>query len=107
LINSNLAQLKDLEVSANIIRKDVIKFLKEVKGICFDLVFIDPPYKIKKEEISEVFFILSNRSGKIIHKDSIVIYEYFAKRDIKDEIGEMKIIKKSHFGDKTVSYIML
>jgi hypothetical protein len=46
--------------------------------------------------------IIEKEIGK---KDSLIIYEYFFKRDIAEEIEKLKVIKKSHFGDKDVIYL--
>jgi 16S rRNA G966 N2-methylase RsmD len=85
----------------------VIKFLKDYRAFSFDLVFIDPPYRIEKEKMSGIFSLLGNGDRKIIDKDSIVIYEYFSKRDIGGELINLEVVKDSHFGDKIVSYIKL
>jgi len=42
---------------------------------------------------------------EIAKKDSLIVYEYFFKRDITEEIKKLKVIKKSHFGDKDVIYL--
>jgi hypothetical protein len=53
--------------------------------------------------MKKIFNIMTEkRTGK---KDSLIIYEYFFKRDITEEIKELKVIKKSHFGDKDVIYL--
>jgi len=93
------------EGSFKIIKNDVLKFLKSAKDIVWDIIFIDPPYKIDKNIMEELFNIFS--SGAIINRNSVLIYEYFFKRDISSEIKLMKVLKKTHFGDKIVSYISL
>jgi 16S rRNA (guanine966-N2)-methyltransferase len=105
LISENIKKLKNLEAEYKIIRQDVIKFLRDYRGSCFDLVFVDPPYKIEKEKMSDIFALLGRSDRKIISKDSVIVYEYFSKRDIKEETNELNVVKNAHFGDKIVSYI--
>jgi 16S rRNA G966 N2-methylase RsmD len=108
LIQDNLKIIKAKEnsgVDFKIIKSDVIKFLKSNKDVKWDIIFIDPPYKIDKNIMAELFEIFS--LGEITSNNSILVYEYFFKRDISSEIKSMKILKKSFFGDKIVSYISL
>ena len=83
----------------------MIKFLRDYKGFSFDIIFVDPPYRIEEERMSSMFSLLGNRERRIISEGSMIIYEYFAKRDITREINKLNIIKSSHFGDKIVSYM--
>lgn len=108
LIQDNLKIIKAKENSGidfKVIKSDVIKFLKSNKDVKWDIIFIDPPYKIDKNIMAELFEIFS--LGEITSNNSILVYEYFFKRDISSEIKSMKILKKSFFGDKIVSYISL
>ncbi len=107
LIETNIKLLKNLSVQYKIIRKDVVKFLKEFDDFCFDLVFVDPPYRIAKEKMKNLFSLLADREKRIINNNSVIIYEYFLKRDIGEEIDRLNIIKNTYFGDKIVSYIKI
>ena len=107
LINENIRKLRNLEAEYKIIRKDVVKFLKDYRGRYFDIIFLDPPYRIEKDRMHDIFSILAAGSGEIIDKDGIIVYEYFSKKDIDEEINELNVVKNSHFGDKIVSYIKL
>jgi len=51
----------------------------------------------------EIFDILSEK--KITGTDTLIIYEYFFKKDIEKETENLKKIKQSHFGDKQVVYL--
>jgi len=108
LIKDNLRVVKAEEKSVNdfkVIKEDVLKFSRNIKDIVWDIIFIDPPYKIDKKIMGELFKIFS--SGSIINRNSVIIYEYFFKKNIESEIKLMKVLKKSYFGDKIVSYISL
>lgn len=51
----------------------------------------------------EIFDILACK--KITGDDTLIIYEYFFKKDISVEKKNLKEIKQSHFGDKKVVYL--
>lgn len=53
--------------------------------------------------MNNIFNLLSD--NKLIKKDGIIVYEYFFKRDVAEEIKMLKQIKNSHFGDKIVTYL--
>jgi len=103
LIKSNLELLKDKDCECKVIKSDIFKFLEHFEVFPADFIFLDPPYKIETLMMQDIFNILSKRPG--VFKNAIIVYEYFSKRDISGEIGTLKIIKNSHFGDKIVSYI--
>jgi 16S rRNA (guanine966-N2)-methyltransferase len=103
LIKSNLELLKNKDCECKVIKSDINRFLEHFEKVGVDFIFLDPPYKIESLLMRDIFNTLS---GKIvIFKNAKIIYEYFSKRDISSEIGSLKMIKNSHFGDKIVSYI--
>jgi 16S rRNA (guanine966-N2)-methyltransferase len=87
LIRQNLQNLNNIENRYKVIRSDVVKFIKKFRSIKWDIIFIDPPYKIESELVKEIFYILSKRN--IIDEKTIIMYEFFFKRDIKEEIKEI------------------
>ncbi|MCG2789385.1 MAG: 16S rRNA (guanine(966)-N(2))-methyltransferase RsmD [Actinomycetia bacterium] len=103
LIRKNLGLLKNLERSRKIIKSDAVDFLKKNKSIIWDFIFIDPPYKIESRVISEICGIFSEKN--ITDKNTVIIYEFFFKRDVSKEISNLRIIKESFFGDKKVLYL--
>ena len=104
LIEYNTAGLKGAEDKYKIVRSDVLKFIKKFDKFIWDIIFVDPPYKIDCDTMKDVFEILAGK--EVTKSDTIIIYEYFFKRDIRSEIKGLKVIKESFFGDKTVSYLM-
>ncbi|MBN1298866.1 MAG: 16S rRNA (guanine(966)-N(2))-methyltransferase RsmD [Actinobacteria bacterium] len=105
LIKHNIEILNDIESEYRIIRKDAVSFLNAYRGTIFDIVFIDPPYKIAENNMKNVFRLLKNKT--VIDADTIMVYEYFSRRDISAEVEGLKVVKNSSFGDKIVSYICL
>jgi len=103
LIKENTAILKNPGFEFRIVKSDVPVFLKKIKNIIFDIIFVDPPYSISEQMMKEVFDLIK-KSG-ICDSSTVIVYEYFFKRIVENEISKLKVRKKSHFGDKIVSYL--
>jgi 16S rRNA G966 N2-methylase RsmD len=103
LISYNINCLKIEDEKYKIIRSDVVDFLRSYAGFKWDIIFIDPPYKIESGIMREIFDILSEK--KTTGTETLIIYEYFFKKDIEKETENLKKIKQSHFGDKKVVYL--
>jgi len=103
LIKYNTANLKDDTKKYKIIRSDVFEFLRFYEDLKWDIIFLDPPYKIESGIMKKIFNILSEK--KITRADTLIIYEYFFKKDISEKIQNLRKIKQSHFGDKKVIYL--
>jgi len=103
LIKYNTECLKDDSKKYKIIRSDVFEFLKFYKGLRWNIIFLDPPYKIESGIMKKIFDIISEK--KITRADTMIIYEYFFKKDTSEEIENLRKIKESHFGDKKVIYL--
>lgn len=103
LIQYNTRYLKDTDKKYKIIRSDVLKFIKSYRGLKWDIVFIDPPYKIESGIMKEIFDTLAHK--EITGDDTLIIYEYFFKKDTSTEIENLKVVKESYFGDKKVVYL--
>jgi len=103
LIRYNVTYLKIDSEKYKIIRNEVLKFLLSYAGLKWDIIFIDPPYKIESGIMREIFDILSEK--KISRTDTLIVYEYFFKKDIGKETENLKKNKESHFGDKKVIYL--
>jgi hypothetical protein len=55
--------------------------------------------------MKELFGLL--KYSPAVNQDSIMVYEYFSRRDVGIEIEDFNIIKSSHFGDKIVTYLSI
>lgn len=105
LLKENLALLKDIKEEAVTRKQDAAEFLANFNEDIFEIIFLDPPFKIDKEYMIRVFNLLYN--GGIIDKNSVIIYEFFFKRDIEEETCLFNIDKVSSFGEKKVIYLSL
>ena len=86
-----------------IINSDVLDYLKFCKGPKWDIIFLDPPYEIEEDITGKVFDMLAEK--KVTDEDTLIVYEFFFKKDVKEEIKNLKMVKESFFGDKKVVYL--
>lgn len=106
LIKKNLLffnKFSDIIAKYKIIKSDATKFISEFDDFIWDIIFLDPPFKIESLYMKKIFDILYN--SKIINENSVIIYEFFFKRDFECEIGSFTVIKTSSFGEKKVIYL--
>jgi 16S rRNA (guanine966-N2)-methyltransferase len=103
LIEYNISILKVDGEKYKIIKSDVLKFFNFHVDLKWDIIFLDPPYRIESDIMMRLFDIISK--SEFVKSDTIMIYEYFFKRDIREEINKLKVVKESHFGDKNVVYL--
>ncbi len=103
LIEYNINSLKVDKEKYRIIKCDALKFFNFPVDLKWDIIFLDPPYRIMSDIMVKLFDTIAE--NKFTNADTLIIYEYFFKRDIGDEINKLRIIQKSHFGDKNVVYL--
>ncbi len=103
LIKSNMHVLPIDSSQYTIIRADAVHFLKTCKGLCWDMIFLDPPYRIADRVMEKIFYILAQK--KITHSKTLIIYQYFFKKRLDFATKKFNIVKESSFGDKKVSYL--
>jgi 16S rRNA (guanine966-N2)-methyltransferase len=103
LVKSNLDLIKGIEGKYFVIKYEASKFIKNFSEFVWDYIFLDPPFKIDTKIMTEIFNILYY--SKIINENSVIIYEFFFKRNIESETGNFKIFKTSVFGEKKVIYL--
>lgn len=108
LIRYNTKSLTSKETGIGdfkIIHKDVIGFLRFCNIKKWDIIFLDPPYRISTDIMKSVFDIIVE-SGIAADK-TLLVYEAFSKKDIEEESGRLRIVKESFFGDKKIVYLRL
>lgn len=101
-INENLKKT-GLSSQAHVMKDDVITALKRLEGrICFDYIFMDPPYDNEHEK--KVLDYLS--SSQLINSDSLIIVEASIGTDFSylEEMGYSLIKRKEY---KTNAHIFL
>jgi 16S rRNA (guanine(966)-N(2))-methyltransferase RsmD len=87
---------------ATVMTRKVLSFIEwaDLKGMAFDIVFLDPPY-----HTDEILNALSAVGGSsLLKKTGIVIAEHFAKRDMPDRFGKFQKTKDYNYGDSVLSF---
>jgi len=97
--DSNKEMIKILKENLNnienyfVFTKDYISFLNEV-NVKFDIIFLDPPYKMNL--INKSIDIIIDRD--LLNKNGIIVCEYE-----NEEINcDLKIIKEKQYGSKKI-----
>lgn len=89
ILKENLNNIENYSVST----KDYISFLNEV-NVKFDIIFLDPPYKMNL--INKSIDIIIDRD--LLNKTGIIVCEYE-----NEEINcDLKIIKEKQYGSKKI-----
>lgn len=89
VIKNNVELLK--EENAKIVRDDVISYLRNTKDK-FDVIFVDPPYRL---EVYEIVLDLLNKNG-LLNKNAIIVLESERELNIKEE--DYKKVKLYNYG---------
>jgi len=94
--------LENLEISnINVIKSDVISYLKSSHGLKFDLIFMDPPYK-EVHLYNEVLDLIA--SNKLIKNNGLIAIETSNPSLIKIPHG-LAIYKKKNYGKSWLLYV--
>ncbi len=99
VINRNLDLLDIEDSQCELLKKDVLKFLKSYSGEPFDLVFIDPPFTERMAD--EVMKALSQ--SKVFGDHSIIAIESVKQEHIGDLYEELVCFDRQNYGDKSLS----
>lgn len=96
-INSNLAHTK-LADKGNVIRDNVITFLAKnaAAGASYDLIFLDPPFRIDMIDLAAVFEALLK--GNLVRTGGLVVLRLFTKIEPPDRPG-FSSTKNRAYGD--------
>ena len=89
VIKNNVELLK--EENAKIVRDDVISYLRNTKDK-FDVIFVDPPYRL---EVYEIVLDLLNKN-ELLNKNAIIVLESERELNIKEE--NYKKVKLYNYG---------
>lgn len=100
IIRQNL-QITGLSEKAEIYRNEASKAVKALakRGLKFDLVFLDPPYKlIYMEEL-----LLQMQSPDLFSKDAVIVLEHDASTQFSDQIDHLIKDKYVVYGDTAIT----
>lgn len=100
VIRANL-QAARLEDKAEVYRNDASRALKALgkRGTAFDLVFLDPPYKMTA--IAEL--MLAMLELNLLAESATIVVEHDASRSFDERIGDAIRLKHTEYGETAVS----
>lgn len=85
---------------AEVYRNDAFRALKAVakRGITFDLVFLDPPYRLNIiEELLEAM-----QHNRLLAQGATIVVEQDASRPYQEEIGLLQCNRRAEYGDTAI-----
>lgn len=98
ILRANLQKLNITEPTL-ILRKDVLKFVRNYSGDGYDFVFIDPPFT---EEMADQ--VLTTVEGsEVMRQTSILAIESARREKLLDDYGVLRRFDSRPFGDKLLS----
>ena len=104
IVKENL-KAANLAEQAEVYRNDAGRALKVMakRGLAFDLVFLDPPYRLKT--IADL--IVQLQEFGLLADNAVVVAEHDAGDAYPDRIGQAVCIKRANYGDTSVSIYKL
>lgn len=99
LISRNAVSTK---LSVSVITSSVLSYLSNSTGQRFDVVFLDPPYDVKNEEITKLLRLLVD--GEWLVEDALVVIER-SKRDGVPELPPVFENWERVYGDTVLHYL--
>jgi 16S rRNA (guanine966-N2)-methyltransferase len=98
LINLEAAGFKD---KAEVYRNDAARALKLLgkRGLKFNLVFLDPPYKMKA--IAELINVMEEQA--LLQPNVLIVVEHDADDILTDSLGTLQLKKRAEYGDTAVT----
>jgi len=85
---------------ARVLNKDGEAALRVLEGEIFDLIFIDPPYRLGLSLKSLEFLV----RGNYFAPNAVIIVETSREEVLPVEIGNLSLCKQSRYGDTVIRY---
>ncbi|HEY3579745.1 MAG TPA: 16S rRNA (guanine(966)-N(2))-methyltransferase RsmD [Pyrinomonadaceae bacterium] len=101
LIESNLKLCQVPDEEADIYCAEVTEFVRQWEGDKWDLVFLDPPYKIDYLQLLEKL-----GSAKIVNEDGLLVVEHHHKTDLPETVGTLPRTRVLKQGDSSLSFYL-
>ena len=100
VIRENL-QKTGLAEKAEVYQNDAIRALKALakRDICFDLVFLDPPYRIKNVE--QLLQLLQEK--RLLQAGAIILVEHESAYSCAETVGCCRLRKHVVYGDTAIT----
>lgn len=100
VIRANL-KATGLDSKAEVYRNEAGRALKLLakRAYRFDLVFLDPPYRMKN--VDEL--MLAMQENDMLAEDATIVVEYDAGHEYEETIGHFEQTRKTTYGDTAIS----
>ncbi|MBP1936472.1 16S rRNA (guanine(966)-N(2))-methyltransferase RsmD [Paenibacillus sediminis] len=100
VIRANLKST-GLAEKAEVYRNDAVRAIKalEKRSVSFDLVFLDPPYRLKHGD--ELMQLMDERG--LLNPQAIVVLEYESSYEYPESFGHFVCQRKAIYGETAVS----
>jgi 16S rRNA (guanine966-N2)-methyltransferase len=92
-------EMLEIEKQATLIKRDYLKALKHFEEEYFDLILIDPPYRLNYEENS--LRIISK--GNVLKPSGKVIVEHSSEINLPQQVEKFNKFKEKIYGDTALS----
>lgn len=104
IVHENLKNTGMVE-RAEVYRNDAFRGLKALakRKMQFDLVFMDPPYRLKNVEEWMGFM----EENQLLKEQSVIVVEHEASHTYAEQIGQIQLEKHTVYGDTAVSVYVL
>ncbi|MFE8703654.1 16S rRNA (guanine(966)-N(2))-methyltransferase RsmD [Cytobacillus sp. FJAT-54145] len=89
------------EEKSEVYRNDAERAIKAIikRGITFDFIFLDPPYK--KQQLESLMQTIDKQ--RLLSNNGVIVCEHSHDVEIPEQIGELSQIKKETYGIITIS----
>ncbi len=103
-LKENLVNTR-LEEKATVFKLSVESFLVKMKNYenYFDLIFLDPPYKIKPEKLE----VILEKAASFLNSGGIMIVEHQAKLEVIGPKNMLSLTDRRVYGDTSLSFFKL
>jgi len=102
LIESNLDLCGVPEELTEVVMSEAAEFLRRAQSHAaerWDIAFFDPPYAIDYSPVLNLF-----GTGELLAPDGVLVVEHHHKKDLKDEVGELRRWRILKQGDSSLSF---
>jgi 16S rRNA (guanine966-N2)-methyltransferase len=102
LIESNLDLCGVPEELTEVVMSEAAEFLRRAQSRAaerWDIAFFDPPYAIDYSPVLTLF-----GTGELLVPDGVLVVEHHHKKDLKDEVGELRRWRILKQGDSSLSF---
>jgi 16S rRNA (guanine(966)-N(2))-methyltransferase RsmD len=99
-VRSIRRNLEILEYEGQVIRSDVLQFLRRNRGLQFSLVFIDPPYRYEKTAavVGEL------QRALVSEEKTLLVHERAYNRELPDFGDRALYLKRKKYGQTEILY---